>query len=340
MLSTIFFMSKINFEMRYMVNTEIFRNDQLPEIAVRVEEVAEPTEAKLEARFGEDRIGELCRDFIEGGIGFNARETLDGRQFLVAYIPADSTFSDIPRAVETNVFSKTFRMPRAQVLKDYGKYDPSTTFIAVIDANQQKPAAAGALRIIEFDPNLGFKDVNDLVVDDVSNPWIDEIKSNYFDQNEDYDPMTAWQRLGEAEGVDLRLDESFDIATHASADGYRGKHGSMDSASMLFYHACLRFAQAKRIKNLLAIFDLPPFKNLQQFGEPFDTYKGLSPHPYGGPYDTIPAYCRIAESLKRVYSFNEDIGNLFNKAKGLNTLALLPNEYQPDLYSDRAVGIN
>jgi hypothetical protein len=296
-------------------------------------------EAELQERFSEERIGELCNEFLSEGVGMDLREQINGRPFVVAYIPAESKYSDIGRAVETTVFAEAFKMSLAEVDRDYGKYDSASTFAAVIDVSGDVPKAAGALRITEYQEGLGFKDVNDLV-DDIESPWLQEIKDHYFEEGEAYDPMVAWKRLGARVGEDIKLEETQDIATHASGKEYRGKHGEMDGVSMLFFHACVRYAMATGAKNLVAIFDLKPLANLQQYGEPFNVYEDLVPHPYGGPGDTIPAFCDIEQALERVFKFDEGAGKVFRDGLGLTDLALFPNEYQPDLYSDQAVGLN
>ena len=294
----------------------------------------------MEARFDSERIGMLANEFLEHGTPYDLRELAGDRQFVVAYIPADSPFSDVPRSVETAVFSKSFKQTFSQVVEDYGKYDPVSTFAAVIDVSTPVPRAAGALRICEYDPSLGFKDVNDLLADGPENPWIDDIKRNYFASGEAYDGAAAWKRMGErACGAELQLDESLDIATHSSAEDYQGKHGNLDGVSMLFYHACLRYALATNKKHLLAIFDLKPLANLQQFGEPFETYPDLQPHPYGGPGDTLPAFCTPARAAPRVRGFNKMTAEVLIDGAGLDTIGLLPNEYESEKYGKQVVNI-
>lgn len=295
-------------------------------------------ERDLEARFDPDRMATLCEDYFENGVpGINLKEHINGRNFVVAYIPAGGPYGDIGRAVEYPVFAKAFKQSLTEVDRDYGKYDAGSVFACVIDVSGEKPVPAGALRAIHYVEGLGFKDMNDLVEDDPDNPWIDEIKTKYFADGEPYDPMVAWQRLGARVGVDLKPEESLDIATHASAKEYAGKHGDINGVSMLFYHACLRYALATGHKNLLAIFDIKPFENLQQFGSPFDTYADLEDHPYGGPYDTRPAFCLIERALERIGA--TDVAGVFINGDLLDQQALMPNEYLPDTYSNAAVGL-
>lgn len=306
-----------------------------------IAEASQPDlEEELKARFDHERIGQLAEEFLKSGTPFDLKELAGNRQFVVAYIPADSPFSDIPRSVETTVFAKTFNMTLAQVAEDYGKYDPVSVYATVIDVSTPLPRAAAALRICEYDPNLGFKDVNDLVHDPES-PWLGEIKENYFAPDEPYDAVTAWKRLGEkACGAERKLDESLDIATHASAEDYQGERGDINGPSMLFYHACLRYAFATGKKNLLAIFDLKPLDNLQQFGEPFEVYPDLKPHPYGGPGDTLPAFCRVEKGTQvRISNANKIAADVLIYGANLETIGLLPNEYEPEKYGNQVVNL-
>lgn len=309
-------------------------------------EVPIPTEADLELahRFSHEVVGPLAKKWLEEGTDQNLIELAGERQFVVGYIPAESEFSDVARSVEATVFSKVFKEPLTKVVEEYGHYDPMSTMIAVVDITTPGPTPAGAVRMTDYDPELGLKDVNDLVIADEDNPWLEEIVRGYFEVGENYDPALAWKRLGEvAAGHELLLPDSIDVATHASADGYRGKNGTLDSTSMQFYHACLRYAQANKKDNLLAIYDIPPLRNLQQFGRPFNIYPGLQPHPYGGQYPTLPAYCIIPESAVRLQEFDQANGtgvhDLFVKGANLEQFSLMPNEYDADNYSNEAVGV-
>ncbi len=299
-------------------------------------------EAELEQRFDSLVLGDLATKYLVEEIGPDWGEKLGDRQFVVGYIPAENAYADLARSVETLVFSEAFLQSKSQVVHDYGKYDEASTFVAVIDAEHPDgPRPAAALRITHYKPGLGFKDVNDLVANDPeNNPWLEEIKARYFDDGEQYDEEVAWERMGSvATPGGLVLADSLDVASHAGMPEYRGKNGSIDSTSMLFYHACLRYALAARKSNLLAIFDTKPYENLQQFGEPFDPYDGLTPHPYGGPYDTIPAYSIIGRGMKRIRDKDAFVGQIFIDGLTLDDIALMPNEYDAGTYSNKAVGL-
>ncbi len=293
----------------------------------------------LKTRFNQERIADLTEDFLNKGLNFDVKSELKDRQYVVSYIEGNSEYADIPLSVETDVFSKIFKQLPSQIINDYGKYDQKSVFATVIDTSLERSLPVGILRIVGFDPQIGFKDVNDLVEDSPNNPWLDELKTGYFDTDESYSEEQAWQRLSEREKVNLELEKSLDIATHASADHYRGAHGDINGVSMLFYHACLRYALAHKKDNLLAIFDIPPLENLQQFGNPFDTYSGLSARPYGGPYETLPAFCIIERGMARIRDQSKDIGRVFIDGLTLNDNAILPNEYLPEIYSNESVNL-
>lgn len=292
----------------------------------------------IDERFAESRIADLCNEFIEKGSDMDLRELIGDRQYLVAFIPAQSRFADIPRAVESTVFAEAFGQARDEVTATYNRYDPISTFVSIMDVSTDSPKTAGVARISSYDPEIGFKDRDDFIGDYPENPWLKSIKDQYFKSGESYEPETAWQRLQERAGVELDLYDSLDIPTHAVMKEFRGKHGAMDGTSMLVFHACMRYALATNKSNLLAIFDEKPFENLQQFGEPFDTYQGIGAELYAGPYPAIPAFCKLARAETRIRGHDKEVGRAFVDGYMLNQLAVLPGEYMPK-YSNKAVGL-
>lgn len=295
-------------------------------------------EAELTERFSAERIGALCNEFLEIGTGINLKEQLNGRPFVVSYIDGESPYSDLPRQVETTVFSTYFKMPLSEVYKKYSeKDDPQSTFVCVIDVTDpDRPKPVGALRMVEYKRENGHKDLRDLVIDEEwdpetleGNPWLEEIKTQYFASNEKYDPQTAISRLLAATGENIDLNDTIDVTSHAVIEEARGNAASIDSPTMLFFHACLDEALRKGAKNLVAIFDEKPFENIQQFGEPFSTYEGLGRHPYDGPGNTVPAYCVLEKGMKKIDDFDIGTGDVFIRGKGLEATALMPKE-QPE----------
>lgn len=293
------------------------------------------TEQELITRFSPERMKDLATQFLEEGTGENLKDKLNGRPFVVTYLHGESPYSDLARSVEQEVFSEAFGMPHTEVYEKYSlKDDATSVFACVIDtADPDNPKPVGALRMVGYNPEHGFKDLNALVVDEPfdtetmqGNPWLEEVKAKHFKAGEEYDPKLAIERIIEATGEELALEDTLDVTSHSAVKGFRGKNGALDSTSMLFFHACLDEALRQGKKNLVAIFDIGPFDNLQQFGEPFDTYDGLDRHPYDGPNDTQPAYCVIEKGVQRIEDFDQAVADTFVRGVGLDAMALMPKE--------------
>lgn len=292
-------------------------------------------EADLEARFSPERIGALSEAYLVAEFGDDWREKVGDRKSVVGIIPATSEFADVPRMVETTKFSEQFKRPMSRVYTEYTEYDEPSTFIVAIDVTGDTPTPAGAMRIIEPNETAGMKSINDLVDDTPKNPWIDEIKENYFGSDEQYSPLAAWERLGARVGIELDPAVSFDVATVSVLDAYK-TDGSLDGTSLALYHTCLRYALGNGIENLVSIQDLRPLEILQKFGNCFSVFDDdIKPHEYGGPYLTIPAWAELQEGMRRVRS--SGWGNIFIEGEGLDGDYYLLKEYSPEQYSDEAV---
>jgi hypothetical protein len=293
-------------------------------------------ELELVERFQAERLHRLSAEFLEreGLVG-----KIEGKEFVVGLIKATDELSDIARSVETKVFSDRFSRSLSEVDAEYKKQDELSTFLALIDVTDRdnlKPM--GALRIIESDNELGLKSINDFVADTPDNPWIDEVKQLHFTPEEGYDPIVAWNRLCQRVGVTLKPEETFDIATLAVLPEYASS-GSLDGASIGLYHSCLRYSFARGIKNFMSIQDLRPLEIIQAFGEPFETFPGIKPHPYGGPFDTIPAYAVFETGLKKIRDYDALIGQVLIDGVGLENQFLLLQEQNPEIYSNKVLGL-
>jgi len=291
----------------------------------------------LEARFAPEHLSALTDEFLEKGTNVNLKELAGDRKYVVGIIPATSAYADVARSVEVMKFAKVFKRSWTDVYQDYAPYDEASTFLAVIDVQGDKPMPVGAMRFIEPGHEIPLKSVHDLVVDDPANPWIDEIKTNYFDADEPYDAVTAWDRLCQRAGIDLNLAETMDVATIASLK-VNGKRSELRAISLALYHSCVHYAKAQGAKNLVSIQDLAPFRLLQGYGDPFDTFEGLEPHPYGGPDDTVPAFCNIDEGIRRIRNKDAFTGHVFADGFGLTKEYLFFDEYDPARYSNEAIG--
>lgn len=301
------------------------------------QQVGAMLERELDERFATDRVSGLCEDFLERGMGVDLKELAGTRRFVVAAIPATSELSDIGRSVETKTFANVFARTLTDVYEDYCEYDDASVFIVVIDKEHLQPA--GSIRIICPNDTVGLKSINDLVGDKPDNPWVDEIKRDFFEGEkgtEEYDPQKAWDRLCASAGVSIKPSETFDVATIAVDPGY-STNGSMDGTSLALYHSCLRFALGNGIKNLMSIQDIKPFEILQSFGKPFDVFPSIEPHPYGGPYDTVPAYCVLDRGMRNIRGANEFVGRVFIDGHTLGKNYLLLSDYLPEQFSNESI---
>jgi hypothetical protein len=96
---------------------------------------------------------------------------------------------------------------------------------------------------------------------------------------------------------------------------------------MLFYHACMRYTLVNNIKSYLAIYDLPPLNAFQRLGEPFRTYPNLQPRPYGGPFDTIPAFSIVNELIQKIKNKRQEVIAAFILGTYIDEFALLPGDF-------------
>ena len=295
-------------------------------------------ENELDIRFDPYRLSALGEKYLEQGVGFDISEMIGERKFVVGIVPATSEFADLAKSVETIRFAKQFKRSKSEVYREYEKTDEDSLLIFTLDVQGCETKPAGALRMIGYSDGKLQKSIQDLVVDDVDNPWIDEIKELHFANGETYDQNVAWKRLCKSIGVELKPEESYDVATVANHEEY-SSNGSIDGVSLSLYHTCLRLALASNIKNLVSIQDIRPLGILQSFGDPFDTFPGLNPHPYGGPYDTIPAVSFLEDGMQRIRDNDEFMGSVFIDGLGLSDEFLLPDEYLPHYFSNRAVGL-
>lgn len=300
-------------------------------------DVVPNSQEDLNRRFNPERIAALTQDFLENGTGINLKEAAGERQYVVAYVNGDSQYADLGRVVETKVFSNWFEMPEPEVVEKYGGvYDPLSTFVCVFDLHEENPRPVGALRMVNYSPEGWFKDIRDFVASPDS-PWLEDIKAAYFAEGEAYDPQVAWDRMLAANG-DTPLDPAttYDVTSHSVMPGY-GSHASDGGVSILFFHACMRWGMAQGKEDIVAIFDIKPFENLDALGGPFNAYKNIPDRAYDGPGLTRPAYCNLKVAEERFFAAG--LGEYFVEGQGMQTTALLPDEYQPELYSNAAVGL-
>jgi hypothetical protein len=296
-------------------------------------EAPDNEEAKLWARFREERLTNIALDFLENGPYGDIRDKVAGKQFATVVISAsDPRFADLGKGPETRVFAKYFQRTHKAVYDEYAPHDPNSDFIVELDVSDiDNPFPAGAMRMIHGKTINDLKSIKDFIADDPSNPWRIELGEMLFDPDEKYSPEEAWKRLCEQNGVNLDPAESVDVATLSVFPKY-GRRDRLNGVSIALYHGCYVFSEGK---NLITIQDVVPFKRLQDHAQPFDTFNGVKPHPYGGPYDTIPAYSVPAESVPRVRRNSKFMGNLILDGMGISRDTMLLQELDPDTYGSK-----
>lgn len=308
------------------------------EIAARSGEQDTSLDEHLTERFDANRLSSLGSKFLQYGMGYDIEQMIGERKFVVGIVPAECEFADLARSVETIRFAKQFKRSLTEIYKEYQLTDSESKLIFTLDVSGNEAKTAGSLRMIGYKDGKLQKSIKDLVMNDPSNPWIDEIKSIHFHGDEEYSEHEAWSRLAGSLGIELRPEESYDVATVANHEEY-SSNGSLDGVSISLYHTCLRLALVDGYKNLVSIQDIRPLGILQAFGNPFDTFPGLKPHPYGGPFDTIPAVSYLADGMQRIRNHDEFMGQVFIDGLGLSEEFLMPDEYLSNQFSNRAVGL-
>ncbi len=285
-------------------------------------------EVELESRFSYERMTSLTQEYLCGVLGQDWREQVAGRRF-VGTVPANGDFKDLGAFVETTRFASKFKRPASQIYEEYSAYDEDSHFAVVIDTSLDEPFPIGSLRMILPNTNTGFKTTHDFVGEQPTNPWREEVRSLHFRMFEDYDQETAWERVVASTGDNLELAETMDIPTLAELEDY-ASNGALDGVSLALYNRCLEFALANGMKNLISVQDLRPLAILQGYGDPFDTFPGVTPKVNEGEFPGIPAYCVIERGVTRIREKDAFVGAVFVDGYTLDKDYLLPQEYSKD----------
>jgi hypothetical protein len=181
----------------------------------------------------------------------------------------------VARTLETMVFWKSFGDPPPVMEEEYRDYEASSFYFCIFDHLRHVPA--GVMRVIAPSPQ-GFKSLND-----IERLWGEP-------------PETAIARTG----MGLDMDRTWDVATMAIAEGYRGK-AAKGLISMGLYQ-CLTLAALRcGVEWFVAIFDLPVFRLVRwKLRLIFTGYEGLAPVKYLGSAASIAAWCDVLEAERRL----------------------------------------
>lgn len=194
----------------------------------------------------------------------------------------DEPGAQLGRHVERTVFLEAFGNTPELLDEEYGRYEPNSAFICVVDHLRKLPA--GVMRVLLPAPG-GFKSLNDL-----EGAWGE-----------------AAEALFERTGLALDRDKTWDIATLAVAADYRGR-AAQGLVSMGLYQTLTLAARAHGIEWFVAILDMPVFRMIRwKLRLIFAGYEGVAPMPYLGSAASIPAWCDVAAAERRLAEVDPDL---------------------------------
>jgi hypothetical protein len=200
--------------------------------------------------------------------------------------------AELGRHVEQAVFLEAFGNTPEVLAEQYGRYEPSSVFICLVDHLRRMPA--GVMRVLLPSPQ-GFKSLNDI------------------------EPVwgVSAASLAECNGLTLDLDKTWDIATLAIAADYRGK-ATRGVVSMGLYQSLTLAARRCGIEWFVAILDMPVFRMIRwRLRMIFAGYEGITPLPYLGSAASIPAWCDVVAAERHLAATDLDLHAVLVNGIGL-----------------------
>jgi hypothetical protein len=200
--------------------------------------------------------------------------------------------SELARHLERAVFMETFGNTPELLTKEYAPYEESSIFLCVIDHLRHVPA--GTMRIV-LPSEAGFK-----TLDDAEPVWGETIET-----------------MAGRTGLDLDLASTWDIATLAVAPEYRGK-ATMGLVSMGLYQALALATPLCGIRWLIAILDVPVFRMIRwKLRMPMAGFKGVTAQPYLGSPASMPVWCNVPDTERRIAASDPDLHALYFLGQGM-----------------------
>jgi len=200
--------------------------------------------------------------------------------------------AELARHVERVVFLETFGNTAELLAKEYGPYEDSSIFFCVIDHRRMVPA--GTMRVL-LPSKAGFKSS-----DDVEPLWGEPLRD-----------------MATRTGLDIDLARTWDIATLAVAPDYRGK-ATMGLVSMGLYQALALATPPCGIEWLVAILDVPVFRMIRwKLRMPMAGFKDVPAQPYLGSPASMPVWCNVSDTERRIAASDPALHALYFKGVGL-----------------------
>ena len=205
--------------------------------------------------------------------------------------PADPG-AELVRDLERAVLLETFGNTPDLVAKEYGAYEDASLFLCVMD--HRRGVAAGAMRVIRPSP-VGLKSVHDI--------------------------EAAWgetaEHMAARTGITLDLERTWDIATLVVAEEYRGK-ATMGLVAIGLYQALALATPRCGVAWLLAVLDVPVFRMIRwRLRMPLAGFAGVAPRPYLGSAASLPVWCDVAATERRLARSDPGMHDLYFRGVGL-----------------------
>ncbi len=205
---------------------------------------------------------------------------------------AEDPGAELARHLERVVFLETFGNSAELLAKEYGPYEESSVFFCVLDHRRRLPA--GVMRVL-VPSEAGFKTIHD-----VEPVW--------------GEPLGA---MAARTGLDLDLARTWDIATLAVAPEYRGK-ATMGLVAMGLYQALALVTPPSGIEWLLAILDVPVLRMIRwKLRMPMAPFAGVGAQPYLGSAASLPVWCNVTDTERRIAATDPDIHALYFDGVGM-----------------------
>jgi len=171
------------------------------------------------------------------------------------------------RACEAEVFNKWYGNTREQLEQEYGPFDSSSAFLALVN---ERSEVMGTCRVI-IPGAPGLKTMRDLSAP----PWgLDPVRS--------------------AGAVGMDLSTTWDVATLGVRPGLVG-NGRMAAAAL--YHGLIQATRANDVSCLVSVLDERVRSLLRSVGVVTHPLPGATTQPYLGSAASTPVYGKMPASL-------------------------------------------
>lgn len=227
---------------------------------------------------------------------------------------SDDPGARLARHVERVVFAEAFGNTPELLEAEYGRYEPSSVFLCVLDYRRRLPA--GAIRLMLPRPDgSGSK-----TFDDVEPFW-----------------GTSFEELAHRNGVRFPAGATWDIATLAVDPAYRAP-AATGLVSTALYQGLFVTALACGVDHHVAILDRRVHLFLQRtMHQPLRELRGAGPLPYLGSPASVVVWMGTADWKRRLLAVDRQLHDLMFEGVGLeHAVRPLTAEVHPRLLAWKA----